>query len=613
MQRRLFKFIFVSLLVLPLCLHAESLDTATLTNIAFRYNLPMPPKGARLVLAYTESNRMLGNRTTSRDPGIYSPAFLLEQKTNGDIVVLRGSERQKLVTDPKEALWRPFSIPNIKPKLGGFEANFGRLSAFVCAVQLASRGEESTAQKIWQHFSAADYWNDGQPFENIPEQIKNPSLLLARCLFDHLRNQVLISSTNWVGIQAQMSALFDDFPALKDEERIKVLDGLTAAISAKPPPKDSVEALLLDWSRRPNMRDYYNLFDDKSEQDAPAREIILRGAASVPDLVALLGDRRITTHEIPAIMNSRAEIQEVGGLAGILLENITGIRASRFKLSNAVPFQAWLESRDGKGEEELLAEALFTRKDGKITWVNESPAHILAQKFPERLISLCDEFSKNATPDTQPFTLAEVLATANLPKEIRVKTLVEFAQRGSLEHKRSVLQNLAKIDDKKCAELLLPLLEKMPNDSTGPYWTCPEAAFTHVVMEVEDDDIWRRYVQVAKRSSVGMRMEMMDPLCYTYIGMKNRERRLAFLAAFLDDKTVRNIASNPTKFDGPCAAFTIPKITVRDFAALRIASILDFPESPDEFWTSAQWNTLRKKVREKLTAEKIPNFGEQNL
>ncbi|HEX7470428.1 MAG TPA: hypothetical protein VF437_06825, partial [Verrucomicrobiae bacterium] len=104
MQRRLFKFIFVSLLVLPLCLHAESLDTATLTNIAFRYNLPMPPKGARLVLAYTESNRMLGNRTTSRDPGIYSPAFLLEQKTNGDIIVLRGSERQKLVTDPKEAL-----------------------------------------------------------------------------------------------------------------------------------------------------------------------------------------------------------------------------------------------------------------------------------------------------------------------------------------------------------------------------------------------------------------------------------------------------------------------------------------------------------------------------
>jgi hypothetical protein len=172
-----------------------------------------------------------------------------------------------------------------------------------------------------------------------------------------------------------------------------------------------------------------------------------------------------------------------------------------------------------------------------------------------------------------------------------------------------VLQNLAKVDDKACIQLLAPLLDEMPKDSSGPYWTCPEAGFTHVVMQVEDDEAWRKYVRAAKRSSVGLRMEMMNPLCYTYIGEKNRERRLAFAAVFLVDTTLRDMASDKTKFEGPCAAFTIPKITVRDFAAMKIAEILGLEESPDEFWTSNQWEALRKKVSAKLAAEKLPKLN----
>jgi hypothetical protein len=128
-------------------------------------------------------------------------------------------------------------------------------------------------------------------------------------------------------------------------------------------------------------------------------------------------------------------------------------------------------------------------------------------------------------------------------------------------------------------------------------------------MELEVDDAWRTYLQAAKRSSVGLRMEMMNPLCYTYIGEKNRERRIAFAAAFLDDESVRDMSSDPVKYAGPCAEFTIKKIVVHDFAALKIASILRMPDNPDEFWTSLQWTDLRKKVRERLVAEKLPNLA----
>jgi hypothetical protein len=568
----------------------------------------MPPKEARLVLAHTETWSLLGNSSTSRDPGIYSPAFLLEEKPDGSIVILRGTERRTIERRHEtEPLWRPFSTAEVKPKLGGYVVSFDRLSAFVCVVQLASSGNDSVAQGIWRRFSTEQMWSDAH-FENPGEQVKNPGLLLARCLYDHLRNGLLQKQADWQDIHARMKILFQEFPALKDSQRIEVFDGLTAAITAKPPAPDSIEALLLDWSRKPSSMRHLGLFreKDESEADAPARAMILRGADAVPDLIALLDDRRITSHEVPAIMNSPARISRVGELAGYLLQEITGLRATG---KDASTYRAWLEKQRIKGEPEALAESVFERQGDKITSVNEAPARVLAQKFPERLFSLCEEFSIRATPDAQPFALAEALATARLPKEDRIKALADFATRGSLKHKRCVLQNLAKLDDKKCAEMLAPLLGSLPKDSSGPYWTCPEAAFTHVVMQVENDETWHTYLQAAKRSSVGLRMEMMNPLCYTYIGRKNIARRLAFAAAFLDDETVRDMTGGRGKFEGPCAAFTFPKIAVRDFATLKIAAILGMPDAPDEFWTSEQWEELRKKVRTKLATEKLPDLS----
>jgi hypothetical protein len=47
---------------------------------------------------------------------------------------------------------------------------------------------------------------------------------------------------------------------------------------------------------------------------------------------------------------------------------------------------------------------------------------------------------------------------------------------------------------------------------------------------------------------------------------------------------------------------------VHDFAAEKIAAILQLSEHPDEFWTPAQWEELRKKARAKLSELKLPNF-----
>jgi hypothetical protein len=99
----------------------------------------------------------------------------------------------------------------------------------------------------------------------------------------------------------------------------------------------------------------------------------------------------------------------------------------------------------------------------------------------------------------------------------------------------------------------------------------------------------------------------MNPFDYLYVGDRLKFRRLAFLAAFLDDETLRDDRKNAKKYEGPCAAFTFPKITVRDFATMQIAGILkiDPLDSPDATWTKEQWAGLRLKVNDRLKTEGV--------
>jgi hypothetical protein len=299
----------------------------------------------------------------------------------------------------------------------------------------------------------------------------------------------------------------------------------------------------------------------------------------------------------------------LGELARLLVREIAGDPESfpRFGDDTAAIMAWWKEART-RDEAAALQEGVFRRDRKKITGVNEAPVRIMAEKFPENLPALCEEFAKHAAFDAQPFALARAIAESKLPRERRVQILSKFAERGSLEHKRCVLQSLAKLDQQACSALLLPLLGRIPAEATGPYWTCPEARFTHVIVEIEDDKVWQAYLRAAKRSSIGLRMEMMNPLDYDYMGNKNLARRLAFLAAFLEDKVERKRSGEKGKFQGPCAGFTIPRLAVRDFAALKLASLLGMKEEPDEFWTEDQWSELRQNVAEHLKDRDLPRL-----
>jgi hypothetical protein len=54
------------------------------------------------------------------------------------------------------------------------------------------------------------------------------------------------------------------------------------------------------------------------------------------------------------------------------------------------------------------------------------------------------------------------------------------------------------------------------------------------------------------------------------------------------------------KYAGPSAGDGYPRLEVRDYAALELASLLKLPEKPKPEWKSEEWAKLRAKVKQAL-------------
>lgn len=125
-----------------------------------------------------------------------------------------------------------------------------------------------------------------------------------------------------------------------------------------------------------------------------------------------------------------------------------------------------------------------------------------------------------------------------------------------------------------------------------------------LVTNTPDPDAWRTLAEVAKRSEVGLRLEMMGVMDYAFIEERQRPQRVAFLRQFLSDRSVRDLSANPKGFEGPCAGFVFQRLAVRDWAALQIAAILELDVDPDPSWSDREWASLRRQVRIALARTK---------
>lgn len=106
---------------------------------------------------------------------------------------------------------------------------------------------------------------------------------------------------------------------------------------------------------------------------------------------------------------------------------------------------------------------------------------------------------------------------------------------------------------------MFSILRKLPKKTVDPVWRSHESGVTHLVMKSTSKEVWAAFTETCKRSHVSLRMELLNPLDYAYVGDQQLRQRVDVLRQFLDDPTERIIKDGDEMYEGPTAAFTFPR------------------------------------------------------
>ena len=413
-------------------------------------------------------------------------------------------------------------------------------------------------------------------------------------------NELMRPGSDWPAAARAMDKIIATTPALADEPRKHLLEMLRLALAPSRAKPGSVEAEIdaLVECTKPG-----SVFEGLSEPDPHYAKLLRRGFEAVPALLDHLDDQRLTRSIMAGFNNFPTMPRGVGEIVADLLQAIAGEELSR----------GWLERQLGQGIDKTTVEKWWAKAQrvGEEAYVrahvlprgkkaqDPEPAHlaIIETRYPKHLPELYGEVLTRR-PEVQSWSLTEAIGRSALPREEKIALLLRGAAHASLSHQRPAISALRKLDPAAADAALLEVIAKLPIKTSTEVWTSDASGVANLVMESDAPAVWAALLAAAKKAHVSLRLEWMNPMNYDYVKDRQRDQRLHFLAQFLDDETVRVLKENSKLYGGPCAAFTFPRISVRDFAAMQIASILELPEDPKPDWSPHQWAALRTKVKE---------------
>jgi hypothetical protein len=399
-----------------------------------------------------------------------------------------------------------------------------------------------------------------------------------------------------------MQAVLAAEPKLNTEGNQALLKSLEAALVPSTAKEGTVERMIDDLT---DMCNTSHPFVRKGEPDPRYARLAEMGFAAVPALIEHLDDDRLTRSIKQGFNNFPSWNLRVKHVVSDLLQELAGEEVGKDWLERQKGWavekadaQAWWEKAQKDGEETYLLDHVLPSGE-KAEWPNSLMLEIITKKYNQHLPKLYKTIL-DERPKMQSWPLADAVGKSSLTVEQKMELFLHACRNKSLEHRRFGLTQVQKLDPKQFITILLATLESLPKTPTEAYWSCPEAAYAHLVLATDDPRAWELLEKVAKRSDVGLRMQFMNPMNYSYVGDRQRQQRLKFLAAFLDDAEAPDVKAKPEMFSGPHAGFTFRRLSVQDLAAMQIASILEMPDHPDRDWTPEQWEALRKKVKEAI-------------
>jgi hypothetical protein len=255
--------------------------------------------------------------------------------------------------------------------------------------------------------------------------------------------------------------------------------------------------------------------------------------------------------------------------------------------------QKWWAKAQRTGEEAYArAHVISSAKEATL----KTPLLLIIEtRYAKHLPDLYVEILEKRT-DIESYDVASAIGRSALAREDKLALFHRGATHGQLRHQLPAIDQLRSLDPAGADSALLKIMPALPTKTKGAVWTSDEPRVAGLVKDSKNPEVWNALTVAAQRAHVSLRMELMDHLSESCTGEDQPRETLRFLAQFLDDETIRDRADDENLYEGPCAAFTFPRITVRDFASKEIANILDFPESPSPDWSPEEWSALRDKV-----------------
>lgn len=595
MPKRRYLLVVLLLLASPVWLRMNTPDDPlpSLDDLLDRYRtlgLPLPRTEARLVRYEARASYILNDVL---QPSADSLAFEVKPATVTEgPTLLAGTQEWQLS--------RKTHIRQVDPEPAASDLVFRKDDALILAIQCHARGWDRLAQSLLERSR-----QDAQTWPRLP---------LPQLAWSYWKDHLTLPMIDRAPVAKRLNELLRQYQELDDPYNRSLLRSLDLALVPSTAEPGSIRALIDD------LVDYNANVGRHGDDDPDERyqRIADLGFAAVPDLIEHLNDERLTRAMMVGFNNFKDWNLSVKYVVSDLLEGLAGQELMRgldekdagkgwlyrqigYPVTVSAARQWWEDAREVGEEAYLRQHVLPARgKEGERQHVRSHLLNLIVTKYPSHIPSLYHEILEKR-PDVSSDPLADAVLQCRLSAREKLALFTAAAKHKDISHRLPALHAPKALDAALFNSLLLAEIEALPEDVPGTYWTCPEVYMARLALEASDPQVWPTLERVAKRSVVGLRMELLAKFSNSG-DTPHRRERFRLLESFWDDTELRDRESSP-KFEGPCASFSYRRIEVRDFVALHIANMLKIPIELKLDRTPDEWADIRSRVQETLKRE----------
>jgi hypothetical protein len=573
------------------------------------FGLPFPGSDAKLV-------RFIGPGGV-RDSRKESERFYLgfQLPANGkekDTMLLRGIAKRRAGGDQTI---QPLDVPRLSRKQIQDVLDQSWLwyqEALPLAAQCKNRGWDLFAEAVLAE-ARVHSENDSAP---------SPRRALLDIAWNYWAPKLAEPGTDWKMIGAYLHRLVAADSALDMGQNRALLASLDAALvpsKAKPGTTDARIDALIDCEAT-------DLDYGQVKPDPRYLDLTLHAFEVVPALIEHVDDIRLTRASRLPFNNFRGYQCRIGhvvsdiilGLAGDQLDPVWMTQPEGYGVDKAKA-GAWWNRAKQDGEEACLMKLVARpRTVQKNEWFDSFALRLLAIKYPQNLPKMYREVVEE-NPKVISWPLVDAIQESSLPREEQIALFIRGLKNPNSEHATAAQRALMVLAPARSSKLLIDQLKALSISCDGAYWSSNQVACAYLAAQSRDPGVWQALLDFAKRADVGLRMEILAEMSAYREQPTNQAERIGLLVAFLDDSSLRDAgddggksAFTPTlagirddKYFGPYAGSGFPRLEVRNFAAMNIATILNlnvewpkgrFAKDAVE-WTPEQWTTFRSQVR----------------